>query len=320
MDLIDSHLHINYLHISQKNIADYLDLEKVDLCWLLTWEETKPGRWPYQSLPVEDVFQAYSRYPSRIAPFYAPDPHRGDASQQLEKWHKRGLRGCGELKATLNWASDDIHGLLRTVDKLTLPVVFHMEESRTEAIPYSDGLLDRVLFYGPRTTGQALRIPREALKSLIRYCSPVRNRAARRRSYVFPGYMLDFASFESTLRSYPAVNFIAHGLMFWKHIGADAAEGLEAMPRGRVGGKGLIWRLLEQYPNLYADLSGPSGLNALTRDPQNARDFLAFFSDKILYGTDNFEGLKGFIQSLSLSNSVLDKIFGRNARGILDRG
>ena len=37
---------------------------------------------------------------------------------------------------------------------------------------------------------------------------------------------------------------------------------------------------------MYADMSAGSGLNALTRDPENSQGFLARHQDKILYGSD----------------------------------
>ena len=49
---------------------------------------------------------------------------------------------------------------------------------------------------------------------------------------------------------------------------------------------GLTDRYLSDYPNAYADMSAGSGLNALTRDEDHAREFLRRHQDKILYGSD----------------------------------
>jgi predicted TIM-barrel fold metal-dependent hydrolase len=43
---------------------------------------------------------------------------------------------------------------------------------------------------------------------------------------------------------------------------------------------------MEQYPNLWADLSAGSGYNALARDPAFAPRFLECFHGKLLFGTD----------------------------------
>jgi predicted TIM-barrel fold metal-dependent hydrolase len=314
---VDSHLHVNHNGMSTRDIIKYLDKNRIDLCWLLTWEEIDPGLWYYKHLPIEAVYNAYLKYPSRVIPFYAPDPHKKQAPSQLENWYHKGIRGCGELKATLNWNSDEIRPLLKTVAKLKLPLVFHMEESRSYNIPYSDAIYDKMMFYGLRTKRRIYQIPRYFLRLLVNNYTPLKN---RNKLYFFPGYMLDFASLESTLKEYPNVNFVAHGIMFWKYISNDVNNYYEDLPKGPIRGEGIIWRLLSEYPNLYADLSAQSGLNALTRDPQNAKKFLSLFENKILYGTDNLiNGQKGFLDSLGLTKSTYDKIYGDNAfkiRGI----
>ena len=312
MTLVDSHLHVNIYGFSLSDIIKYLDKERMDYCWLLSWEETNRGPWPYENASVEDIYEAYLKHPSRIIPFYAPDPHQNDATAQLENWHKKGIRGCGELKATLNWDSEQVRALLQTARRLKMPVVFHMEESECRDIPYSDKLYDRLLFYGLRMKRKIYKIPQRILQLLVKSYAPLRNRT---KSYVFPGYMLEMASLENTLRDYPDVNFVAHGPMFYKHIYADGVIRSEVYPRGPVSGKGIIRRLLRDYPNLYVDISARSGLNALTRDPANAKTFLSVFGDKILYGTDNLVdlGQKDFLESLHLSRTTYRNIYGQNA-------
>ena len=49
---------------------------------------------------------------------------------------------------------------------------------------------------------------------------------------------------------------------------------------------GLTDRLLSDYPNIYGDLSAGSGLNALTRDPDFARDFIRRHTRKLVWGSD----------------------------------
>ena len=71
---------------------------------------------------------------------------------------------------------------------------------------------------------------------------------------------------------------------------------------------------LNQYPNLYADLSARSALNALQRDPEFAKGFLLEFQDRLLYGRDCFDNqLQVLIETLSLPNEVLAKIYAGNA-------
>jgi predicted TIM-barrel fold metal-dependent hydrolase len=315
MASVDCHLHVNFNAFPLGDLIKYLDRERIDCCWLLSWEEINPGPWIYRHLPVEDIYGAYLKYPSRIIPFYAPDPHGDDASVKLDNWHMKGIRGCGELKATLNWDSKQVMAILQTARRLKMPVVFHMEESGIR-IPYSDKLFDRLLYYGLETEKKVYKIPQSILRLLVKSYTPLRNRT---KSFVFPGYMLDMASLERTLSEYPDVNFVAHGPMFWKHISADGATCSEGYPTGLVTGEGIIWRLLSDYPNLYADTSAGSGLNAFTRDPENAKRFLSLFESKILYGTDNvMKGQREFLNSLRLPKGTCQKICGDNAYGLVN--
>ena len=43
---------------------------------------------------------------------------------------------------------------------------------------------------------------------------------------------------------------------------------------------------LSEFPNLYGDISANSGNNALSRDPEFARGFVARHQDKLIFGSD----------------------------------
>ena len=76
---------------------------------------------------------------------------------------------------------------------------------------------------------------------------------------------------------------------------------------------------LEEYPNLYADLSAGSALNALSRDRAFSAAFLAEFQDKLLFGRDYFDTrLMDFLLEMDLPATVFDKIAWRNAQRLLD--
>jgi uncharacterized protein len=57
-------------------------------------------------------------------------------------------------------------------------------------------------------------------------------------------------------------------------------------PAGPVKRGGLTDKWLSEYPNLYADLSANSGNNAMSRDPEFARGFVARHKDKLIFGSD----------------------------------
>ena len=91
---------------------------------------------------------------------------------------------------------------------------------------------------------------------------------------------------------------------------------------------GLTDRLLSDDPNMFGDTSAGSGLNALTRDPDHAREFLARQQDKLLFGSDCDdtigEGAKcqgaqilAALRELSPNKAVERKILYGNANKLL---
>lgn len=94
-----------------------------------------------------------------------------------------------------------------------------------------------------------------------------------------------FTRFPGVVRRHPKTVFIGHAQTWWAHIDA-AYDGQSLYPKGRVKAGGLTDRLLSDYPNVYADLSAGSGLNALLRDEDHARAFLQRHRKKLLYGSD----------------------------------
>jgi predicted TIM-barrel fold metal-dependent hydrolase len=104
----------------------------------------------------------------------------------------------------------------------------------------------------------------------------------------FPGerpYNTGYPHFDAVLRAYPRTTFIGHGDLFWAHISADVPTD-RGYPSGPIRRGGLTDRWLSDFSNLYADLSANSGNNALSRDPDFARDFIVRHQGKLLFGSD----------------------------------
>ena len=128
---------------------------------------------------------------------------------------------------------------------------------------------------------------------------------------------------EGMLKKFPEVNFIGHATGWWNSISGDVKD-FKGYPEGKVTFGGAAVRLLEKYPNMYADLSANSGLNAIVRDADFGRKFLVDYSHKLLFGTDTFGGPdKGsqshfdFFNQIDLPENVKNKIFRDNARSLL---
>ena len=308
---IDSHMHVNFKGLDAGGIVSYLDREGLSKCWLLTWEEVAPKAPVYMHLSADDVFDAYRKYPERVCPMYAPDPAAADAADKFMAWVDKGVCGCGELKTSLPWDSPKLDRLLEKVNALGMPLVFHMESGGPRYAPAGDNGFEK-LMAKMLNTPRYLGYPRKVINFLENVYAPLRETKEKMRSD-FPGYMTDFAALETRIRQFPGIKFIGHGPLFWEGISLEGTtEGV--LPRGRVIAGGITVKLMDEYDNLYADLSGYSGYRGLTRDPGFARQFIIRHSGEILYGTDNFFlGLKRFLESLKLPEDCARRIYGENA-------
>lgn len=126
---------------------------------------------------------------------------------------------------------------------------------------------------------------------------------------------------ERVLKEFPNVDFIGHANGWWNSISGNVKE-LKGYPKGKVTPGGAAIRLLENYPNMFADLSANSGLNAITRDPDFGKKFLSDFSDKLMFGTDAIGGTGreahfDFFNKVDLPEEVKTKLFRDNTRKLL---
>ncbi len=90
---------------------------------------------------------------------------------------------------------------------------------------------------------------------------------------------------EAMLQKYPELIIIGHGPRWWNAISADD-DGSCGYPTTPVVEGGAADRLLQEYPNMYADISAGSGFNAMTRDPAFTQGFLERNWEKIMFATD----------------------------------
>jgi len=312
---VNAHLHLNFNRMSVTDVLRYLDDRHFDYAWLLTWEESEPGGWPYQHLSVEHVWDAFTRYPNRIIPMYAPDPKRHDASERLVAWYHRGIKGCAELKTALPWNATPVKSFLATVAKLRIPLVFHMEGKSDYIFPLkTDGSLLRMIV----RILVSRRLPGLSSKRLCECVrlQPLLKAFLSRRTINFPGYLGGFKELEDVLKAFPEISFVGHGPLFWEHL--SAVEGDSQTCKRRTDG--ITYRLLKTYANLYADISGYSGFCALTRDIRFASQFLNELGHKILFGTDNETvDHESLINSFHLPQPVKNSIFGENACRLLEK-
>lgn len=148
--------------------------------------------------------------------------------------------------------------------------------------------------------------------------------------FQFGRYNTSFENFPRILEKFPRVNFIGHAQTFWANIDAKAEQAV-LYPKGAVTPGGLTDTYLTDYPNLFADMSAGSGLNAMMRDEAHARAFIARHQDKLMFGSDcndtAGEGEKcsgsqmlALIRRLAPTKEIERKLLAGNARRVLRLG
>ena len=119
---------------------------------------------------------------------------------------------------------------------------------------------------------------------------------------------------ERALQNCPETTFVGHAPGFWRYISSDAKQDPDTYPKGKIVREGEVQRLLDTYPNLYADLSAGSGLGAIRRDPEYGRKFIIHYSDRLLFGRDApGQELQTFLPTLDLPLEVSNKLFFQNS-------
>jgi len=314
---IDSHLHVDFSGFDLDKLISYMNRNDIEKCWLLTWEEMNPV-FPelYENLDVEKALETSKKHPGRIIPFYAPDPGREDFDEIMKEYINRGIKGCGELKASYLWKDKETGNLLQLLDKYNLPLVFHMEKERE--IFRMNKNTRTAKFLNQFLNGALKGKTRKYSEKLIETTGFFRRRFHDHLEH-FPGYLPDFDGLEERLQQFPGVRFVAHGPDVWKNI-QKSPDPFISFAKGKIKEKGILVDLLMKYDNLYADISGKSGYFALKRDPAFTRWFLDTFYQKILFGTDNFEQLpfEQLLLETKIDQTKLNHIFRYNAEKLCE--
>ena len=140
-------------------------------------------------------------------------------------------------------------------------------------------------------------------------------------------YNMGIERFHTVLEKHPKVSFIGHAQTWWGNIDRNHDQTI-LYPKTKVTPGGISDHLLTNYSNMYGDLSAGSGLNALRRDEDHAREFLERHQDKLMYGSDCDDRVgQGpacsgsqcleTLRRLAGSNETLNKILYRNASRVL---
>jgi predicted TIM-barrel fold metal-dependent hydrolase len=126
------------------------------------------------------------------------------------------------------------------------------------------------------------------------------------------------------LREFRELPFIGHGKGWWASIsrGLVQADLHVGYPRGPVAPGGAIDQLMDEFPNLYGDLSS-SGAHAMLRDREFGKQFLLRRADRLLFGTDYYDPAQvdfphfELFREFSLPEKAIAAISRGNARRLL---
>jgi len=303
MPVIDAHSH-DYAEAPEA-VAEWvklLDQVNVRSSFVLTGETGAPFR---------DLVKKYAAtHPGRFrmfAGFEKTDPAARDYGERLRRSLREdvaaGAAGLGELTdkglgfvrvGNTAYYIDDIRfePLWDEAGKLGLPVFVHIAEPAA--------------FYEPPDEKNDLR--RSANWSLYGKGTP--------------GFEAMLAKFENVLRRHPATTFVAvHSF----NLANDLAR---------------VEALLDKHPNVQIDFA--ARMWELARQPFSARRFFLKHADRILFGTDNDPTLPMYLAhvrqmetedewfwpadaewwrgyGMALPDSVLEKVYARNAEKLLAR-
>jgi len=286
--IIDAHQHVFWHGRNDKDLVADMDEQGIELAWLLGWET--PAR---ESDPC---------YDGVLNPIHVrPDgTHKGlpleDALLARDRYPGRFVLG---------YCPDPLPG--------TAPVLFEAAH-RMHGVRLCGEWKFRMLIDDPRCIELFRKAGELGCPVTFHLDVPYMSDGKGAVAYQAAWYGGTVENVERVLRACPETVFLGHSPGFWREISSDADAESDAYPSTPVKAPGRLHRLLEKYPNLCLDLSAGSGLNALKRDPDHAREFLVRYCDRALFGRDCFGGeLHEFLESLELPEDVREKIYYRNA-------
>ena len=283
--IIDAHNHVNWLGYTPEKIIENMDQNRIDITWLLSWEA-----------PANEIDPAM--YMPKFFPGQKDLPF-SDVFEAVDRFPDRFVAGyCPDPREA------------DAVDRLELAVEQY-------GVQVCGELKLRMMF----DNLDALRLYEVCGKHKIPvvvhvdYPIPLGTGEYPRSNYWYGG---GIEPFERAVQKCPETVFIGHGPGFWGHISNDEKYLETYYPEGLVVPGGELYRLLRDYPNLYADLSADSALKGLSRDARVGAEFLFEFQDRLLFARDCFSrNLMELLESYSLPQVVTEKILSGNASTLL---
>lgn len=201
------------------------------------------------------------------------------------------IQGCGVTNAVLLTKAPDEDKAKEEMAKR--PGVFVRSVAADPAQPGTDEVIRKAIQDGAVSVGELkyhLALDSPEMRRMYEICAEMQVPVMMHiQSFPhFQGelpYNTGYTRFYKVLRAYPRTHFIGHGDLFWAHISAEVPAD-RGYPSGPIKPGGLTDKFLSDFQNLYADMSANSGNNALSRDADVSRDFIARHRSKLIFGSD----------------------------------
>jgi len=209
------------------------------------------------------------------------------------------------------------------------PKEFYFGANEVTDLPEARAEIEKYLKLGAIIIGeQKFRVACDSPESQLLYELAAEYRVPILLHFQHENYHTGFERLPTMLAKFSKTNFIGHAQTWWANSDKNHADQKVLYPKGKVTAGGLTDRYLADYPNMFADMSAGSGLNALTRDEEHTRGFFERHQDKILYGSDcndhfgrgpQCQGAQTIaaIRRLAASKAIERKILFENARKVL---
>ena len=285
---IDSHQHVFWLNRDDTWLVQEMDELGIDVAWLLTW----------YLLPEEDDL-SYHLHTS-------PKNMRADGTHAAMPF-------SDVVSTCRRFPERFVPGFCPPPARPDAPAVF-------EAAYHMHGV--RVCgewsYRMPLDDPRAIELFRKAgelhCPVVLHMDVPFLADERGRQEYQWRWYGGTVLNLERAMQACPETIFLGHGPSFWRAISGDADSDPAIYPTGPLTPDGELLRLFEEYPNLYADLAAGSGLGAMKRDREHARQFITRYADRLLFGRDQYgSDLDQFLPTLDLPEAALAKVYSENA-------
>jgi predicted TIM-barrel fold metal-dependent hydrolase len=248
---IDMHAHAMHTNIS--GWAERMDAANVEKSIILSFE-TGAG--------FDEIISRYAPYGNRFSIWCGFDYTGYDepgnqwidhALAELKRCHSMGARGVGELgdKGLGEFYSRPVPGYGLHLDDIRMDPLF--EACGKLGLPVNVHIADPIWMYLP------MDIHNDGMMNAYNWRIDVSQEGML-------GHAQMINMLEHTVQKHPGTIFIACHL-------ANCCHNLQ-----------LVGKLLDRYPNLYADIS--SRLKELATVPRYARDFFIKYQDRLFFGSD----------------------------------